>query len=225
LDEPPERQGQAVARKAREQHVEQTRIFRGEHAREPIVLGVVDGELRLHAGEPFVMRQERLERAPQLVGLGPVFGVEDRHEHAACEGERDIERLGLGARPDIGRDHEFIGQAEPHRFQRGAGRAVVRFQDELDVELFRRPVERVEGSNELLDRSHLAVKRDDHRVGRQAGIRAARQGRGRPCRRKQAQQPQRDPGDEHHGEKHAESGRDQLGRRDRGGGPGHRRDE
>ncbi len=69
----------------RQEHIEQARIFGGEHAREPAVPGVVDRELRLHAGKPFVMRQKSRERAPQLVGFQPVLGVEHRDELAARE--------------------------------------------------------------------------------------------------------------------------------------------
>jgi hypothetical protein len=134
---PAERQRQAEARKAGKEHVKQTRIFGGEHAGEPVVLGIVDRELRLHAGKPFVMRQEALKRAPQLVGFRPVFGVEDCDERAARERQGNIERLGLGAGPDGRCDHELVGRAEPHRLQGSAGRVIVRLQDELDVELFR----------------------------------------------------------------------------------------
>ena len=137
MDEPPSGSGSRQCGQSRQQHVEQSGVFRGEQAGEPAVGGVVDGEARLHAGEPLVAGLEGLQREAQLIGFRPILGVVDGDEGAARQWQRDVQRLRLGARPDAGGDHDLERRASRSRGERLAGLVIVGFEDELDVELFR----------------------------------------------------------------------------------------
>ena len=64
-------------REAAKENVELARIIGREHAGEPIIRGVVDGEARLHASEPIAALAKRIDRAAKLIGFRLVLGVID----------------------------------------------------------------------------------------------------------------------------------------------------
>ncbi len=137
-----ERQRQFERGEAGQEKIELRRVFGGEQPGEPAVVGVVDGQTRLHAGELFAGAEKGVERAPQLIGVGPVLGVVDRGERAARQRERSIERLGLGARSRrrCGYDLERRSEFEPQKCE--ARLDVVGLDNELHVQLLGRVVDR-----------------------------------------------------------------------------------
>ena len=113
---------------------------------------------------------EGLQGAAQLIGLGPVFGVVDHGEMAAREGQRDIERLRLGARALRRHGDHRDRHAAGARLDGRARLAVVGFDGEDHVELLARIIEPLNGAQKAVDRSGLAIERGDHAVDRQLGI-------------------------------------------------------
>src|SRR5579863_5799136 len=97
---------------ATKKNVELTGIIGGEHAREPVIRRVVDGETCLHASESGATTVKRLERAAKLIGLGLVLGVIDDRVSTARERQGDVKRPRLGARTNRRRDDNFEGQPE-----------------------------------------------------------------------------------------------------------------
>jgi len=60
--------------------MELTGVIRREHACEPGIGRIVDGQRRLQTGEPLVARRKHLDGAPQLIRLRRIFGIIDNRE-------------------------------------------------------------------------------------------------------------------------------------------------
>ena len=73
----------------------------------------------------------------QLIRRRPVLGIEHGGERAAGERKRGVERLRLGARAAVGRDQGFEGQPEFQPRQRALRPAIVRLEDEHDLEFLK----------------------------------------------------------------------------------------
>ena len=156
-----ERQRQPPGGKARQEHVEQSGIFCGEHARQPAIRRVVYRKPRLHAGESRVAGDERFQRKAELVGFRPVLRIEHRHECAARERQRGVEGLRFGARAAPWRDDDFERWSELQRVECLPRLLVVGFDYELDIELLRWVIERLQGGDEPGRRRRLPVQRHD----------------------------------------------------------------
>ena len=163
---------------------------------------------------------ERLQGAAQLVGLRPVFGVVDHREAAAHERQRNVERLRLGARAGRRNGDDRNRNATAARGDGGAGLAVVGFQRDDDVELLGRIVEPLDGAQQTVDGSRLAVERGDHAVHRQRVV-GYRHRRRRRRRDEGGGKAQAEPGQEQRGERHRHH---IQGDHRRGDGAGHRHD-
>ena len=87
-------------------------IIGREHAREPVIGGVVDGQARLQAGEPVVGSHEDIDGAPELIGFRHIFGVVHDRVNAARQRQRHIERLRFGTWPDRRRHDDFEWRPE-----------------------------------------------------------------------------------------------------------------
>ena len=85
-------------------------------------------------------------RLAQLLRVRPVLGVVDRDEFTAREGQREGERLRLGARSARRDDDDFERRPADGALGRDDGRRVVRLEQQLDVEAIARPV-RYYGAN------------------------------------------------------------------------------
>jgi hypothetical protein len=167
----PERDRQAQPRQRRQDAVEQRGVFHRELAREPAGARIVDVELRLHAAEGGRMAAEGLQRTAQLVGLRAVLGVIHYDILAARELQRVVERLGLGARPPVGHDDGAKVRRRPERQQRRLRLEVGCLQDEQDLELGARIVERAERGDEVRQDIGLAEQGNQHRIDGQLPIR------------------------------------------------------
>ncbi len=126
------------SRKAGQKQVELCRIFGGEETREPAVVGIVDGQCALHAGEAVVIGHEHIDGAPELIGLRSIFGVIDNGEGAAREQQCGVERLGLGARTLLRGEDDLEGRRKLKIGKRLPSGEIIGFDDELDVELLGR---------------------------------------------------------------------------------------
>ena len=173
-----ERQRHAQRGERRQQPVEQRRILDGEEPRDPARRRIVDDDRRLQAGEARVAGGEGGVGFAKLARMRPVLGVVDRHQLAAREGQREGERLRLGAR------HRRRGRRRSRRAAPGtqlaaaaAGLGIVRLDDELDVELVARPVDAVAAP--------ARARRPPRLPGRAARAPCRRGGRvGSACRRR-----------------------------------------
>src|SRR6185312_790210 len=133
---------------------------------QPAVRRVVDGQARLHAGQPFAAGGKGVQGETKLVGLRLILRVIDRDERAACELQSRVERFRLGARAAARRYDGLEGSSEPQRCNRLAGLVVVGLDYEFDVELLQRIVQSAQRGDQALDRCRLAIERDDDGVGR-----------------------------------------------------------
>lgn len=70
-------------RQSRQEGVELAGIIGREHARQPIVSGIVDSQACLDAGELLAAFAEQAERFAQLVGFRNIFGIIDDRIGAA----------------------------------------------------------------------------------------------------------------------------------------------
>src|SRR5580704_2420731 len=150
--------------------VELAGIIRREHAREPVVRGIVDGEACLQASETIAGAAEYIDRPAELIGFRYVFGVIDDRVGAAREWQRHVERLRFGARTGRRRDNNFERRSETKRGKGVPGLTVVGFEDEFNVKFFGWVIERANSIDEFVDHPRLAVERTDDRVYRQAAI-------------------------------------------------------
>ena len=139
-----ERNRQAPSGKAGIDDVEERGVLDREEAGQPVVVGVVDDEARLQAGDARRRAREGRDREPELVAVGHVLGVVDGQELAAGERQRDVERPRLGPRL-ARRRHDDLDMRRQRELGERVGRlAVVGLDDELDVVLGLRVVERRE---------------------------------------------------------------------------------
>ena len=171
-----ERNGEIEPVKRRQQPIEQSAIFDRELAGQPIVSRVVEVEFRLHRGEVGRPCAEGMKRAAKLVALRPVLGIVNHNEFAARKRQRVVQRLRLGARRDIRHhdDFDIAGKAECPRRLDGAW--VRRFEDELDIELSRWPVDAGQRFDEARQHVRLAVERHEDRVDGKLVVLHARSG-------------------------------------------------
>jgi hypothetical protein len=138
---PPSGIGRAQAVERRQQPVEQRAIFDGELARQPIVVGVVEIELRLEAGKVRRALAKRCERLAQLITLGPVLGVVDHEIVAPGERQRVVQCLRLGAWMQVRHHQNFHIAGQIERARRCDRLFIDGFEDQFDVELRRRVIE------------------------------------------------------------------------------------
>ena len=118
--------------------------LRHNTAGEPILARIVESQTRLQAGDRFGKRAEGAHGLAQLIGLGAVLGVVDDDEIAAREIEREVHRLGLGAR-QAGRDPDDFERAV--ELGTGArGIRIVGLDDQFDVQAVARIVRYVGAS-------------------------------------------------------------------------------
>jgi len=108
-----------------------------------VVLSTVS---RLHAGEPFVGRHERIDGTPELIGLRHILGVVDDRERAASEWQRDVERFWFGPQPVERRRDDFKRRTQLESGERPPGVVVIRLRDEFHVEFLGR-ITRYYGAN------------------------------------------------------------------------------
>jgi len=173
----------------------QTPQWRLRHntAGEPTVRRVVDSEPRLDTGEPCIASDERFEGEPELIGLRAVFGVVNCDVRAARKQQGGIERLGFGFWADAWGNHDLERGRQIHRRQRRLRLVVVRFEDELDVELLGRVVETAQRGNKFSRRCGFLIERDDHRVDREFAVGCRERRATERPHRQHAQEPQRGP--------------------------------
>jgi hypothetical protein len=185
-----ERHRQVAERKAGVDDVEERGVLDSEEARQPIVIGIVDDEPGLQAGDVRRGAREGRDREPQLVAIGHVLGVVDRHELAARERERDVERAGLCAGL-ARRRHDDLDESG----KRGVGErvghlAIVGLDHELHVLLGLGVIERRHGGDQPGKHPALAAKRHDDRVDRQRVVGWLRDAARRPRRYVLADRPE-----------------------------------
>ena len=125
--------GPAPTGQGRQEHTEQACIFAGKQRRQGIVVAIVDHQLGLQADD--IGRLPKAHRClPELVGIGPVLGIEHHHMFAPAERQGEIERLGLGVRRRIRHHHQRearIAQLRLHCRNR-SGRTGL--DDKFDIE-------------------------------------------------------------------------------------------
>src|SRR5579871_1626374 len=150
--QPPARRSAAVRKRLaqggepRQKSVELAGIPGGEHAREPAIAGVVDGQCRLHACQLLVAREKGVESATELTRFRNVFRIIDGNERSLRERKRDIERLRFGTRSEGRRNDDRKRWAEIEPGKRAPGLVIVGFQDEFHIQFFTRIV-RYYGAN------------------------------------------------------------------------------
>ena len=181
-----ERDGQAQMRKPRIDDVEEGRVFEGEEARQPGAAGpVVDAEAGLQAGDLGRRGGEGRGGEAELARIRGVLRIVDDEEASPRQRQGDVERPRLRARAAGRHDEDYDMRRQVEALQGHAGRGIVRFEHEHDVELSARIVEAQEIGDEAFDDLRLPVQGDEHRVGRQVRVRHARRGRNRDRRRHQ----------------------------------------
>jgi hypothetical protein len=89
---------------------------------------------------------KRGDRAAQLIRFRLILRVIDDGIGAACQRQRDAERLRLGTRPDRRGNDDFERRSEIEAADGGLRFAIVGFEDEFNVEFFRRII-RYYGAN------------------------------------------------------------------------------
>ena len=140
------RKRQTQRRKSGQKYVELAGIIGREHASQPVISGVVDGQAGLNASKPAAGAAERIEGAAQLVGVRRILGVIDDGIRAAREGQRHIERFRLGPWTDRRRDNNLERRPEVETNEGALGVPIVGLQNEFHVEFFGRIV-RYYGAN------------------------------------------------------------------------------
>ena len=206
-------QRHAEGSERRQQPVEKRRVFDGKQSRQPAVAAIVDDERRLQAGEVVAGAAEGGEGLAELRRMRPILGVVDRDEGAAGKGQGEGQRLRLGTRSD-GRDKDDlvlpIAACGPGGGDRGG---VVGFQNDLDIKTVARPVELVEGRDQIGDNRGLVIEGHQHGVDRKFGIRHAGWRRGDRARGGAGESGSDKP---QHGHAEEESGADEIERHQRG---------
>ena len=162
---------QAEPHKRWQHRVEQCGVFEHELVRDPARTRVVHGEPALHAQQIVGPVVEHPLRPAQLVGLGIVLRVVDHDERAMRLAQGIVERLGLGARRDIG-DHE---DTHMRRQRYGAQRRLCFCIDALghdqDIELGDGIVEAAQRFYQARHDLGFPEQGHDHGVHRQRGVR------------------------------------------------------
>ena len=92
FDVPPSGMGASVTLSAGQHQLEALPVLHLEQAREEVLVGVPERELRLEARDVVAMTAERHDGATQLQRLGPVLGVVDGDVLTGGEGEAVVER-------------------------------------------------------------------------------------------------------------------------------------
>ncbi|KIU01545.1 hypothetical protein QU38_01075, partial [Staphylococcus aureus] len=127
-------------------------------------MGIVDDEPALEAGGAPVGAGEGLGSEAQPAGLGHVLGVVDDEAGAAGGRPGGVQRAGLGARQPRRHRQDLEMRRQVLAGEGGGGGAVVGLDQEFDVELDRRIVERLERLDEARHHRRLPVEPDEHRV-------------------------------------------------------------
>ena len=164
-----ERHRQTPAREQRQHQPELARILAGKERGQRRFRGVVDHKLGLEAIER-VVGGEGARGLAQLVGLGDVFGIVDDDMGAAHEGQRVVDRLGLGARHAVGHLQQLEARIAEQPLDRGDGPGTALLDDKKHLKLLSRVVERRHGAPELRHHLRLVAERDEHGVDRQLGV-------------------------------------------------------
>ena len=146
---------------------------------------------------------ERRQRAQQLVGLRPVFGIVHHYILAAGELHRVVECLGLGSRRPVRNDHSAKVARQPHGQDRGLRLSVDGLEDEQDFELGPRIGEGLQGLHQTGEHFGFPEQRNHDRVQRQ-GLRQACDNRTLPAHvlaRRSDDLPQRNDAQQRHAKK------------------------
>ena len=130
----------------------------------------------LQAGDGRVGVMESRSRKPQLTRLRPVLGIVDDDVFPAREAQPDIEGARLGPWLSVRADEDVEGSIEVERRSRGLGLAVVGLDQQLDIQLRGRIVDRSQIGDDLGQHARFAVERHQDRVDRQVAI--MKRGRG-----------------------------------------------
>jgi hypothetical protein len=154
-----ERKRQVQPREPGQEDVELAGIIRREHAGEPIVGGIVDGQARLHASEPSAVPAEHLDSAAELIEFRTVLGVIHDRISAARQWQRHIECFRLGARAKRRSGDDFERRSERETRQRAPGFLVAAFDDEFHVEFFWPVIQRTNGGDKILDDRRRTARR------------------------------------------------------------------
>ncbi len=99
-----------------------------------------------------------------------VLRIEDGHQGPAGKGERHIERLGLGARPDVRRHQHLEMRRQGHGGQGAAQVEVIGLDHDLDVELLHRIIQCQHGVPQAREHCDFPIERQDERIDRQKPV-------------------------------------------------------
>src|SRR5271156_498047 len=136
-----ERKRQVQRRKSGQEGIELAGIIGREHAGEPVVDAVVDVRARLREGEPMAAAAKRGDRVAQLIRFRLILRVIDDGVGAARQRQRNVERLRLGARADRRGNDDFKRRSEMEAADGGLRFAILGFQDQFYVPVFRRLIQ------------------------------------------------------------------------------------
>lgn len=162
-----ERDGGAERVQSWQVEIEPGCVFEGEPAGDEIVRTVVAVELGLQAGDRQRLAPESRYRFFQLVGLGPVLGIEDDQEFPARVGQADIARSRLGFWRSRRHHHHADPVRRGQRAQLGDGFEIVFFEQHLHVEPVARIVEAGQRGEQLTHDRGFAIEWHQHGVDRQ----------------------------------------------------------
>ena len=165
-----QRDRRAVGVQARQQQLEPHRVLGREPARQQVLIGVVVVELRLHAGDRGVGLREGDDDLLELVGVGPVLGVEDHRDVAARQHQAVVAGLGLRLRLRMGHDDEPEVRRQVHLLDREDRLLVVLLAEQQHVELRPGVVQPFEAADQRRQDGGLLVQRHEDRVDGQAAL-------------------------------------------------------
>ncbi len=130
-----QRQRQTGAGKEGQHDVEERRILGSELAGHPVLVGIIEGEHCLQAGEAVVAGGKDGRRPAQLQRFGDVLAVIDGEQRPAGEVKGIVEGARLGLRASGGHDDDVeVGLKRKGRDSVTHHRVAL-LEDELDVEL------------------------------------------------------------------------------------------
>ncbi len=167
-----QRKRKAQGREPDVQHIEQAGIFDGEKLCQPTIADIVDREPRLKAGEPERRNGKARRRAAKLLRIGNIFGIVDRDQLAANEGQSGIKRARLGARQPRRYDDDLAVRRSVPQHRESLN--VPLFKDELHIEFGAWISQRIDRCEQLRHDPRFTMKRDNERIKRQIGIRQRR---------------------------------------------------
>jgi hypothetical protein len=128
-----ERQRNLPAGKSGQEHLEIRRVFHREQLCQRAIL-IVRRQASLHAAEGGTLPEGRGSLA-ELIRLGPVLGVVDDHEVAARKGQREGQRLRLGAWSAGGHDDQLEDRLFGEAGRRNRRLDVVGLEEQQNLKL------------------------------------------------------------------------------------------